>query len=77
MKLGQHYIYKDRQGRDQEKIWIESVLDLQRYFDENVYCIDSGFCLAKGRNFPKLWKTVDSRIQKLLKVSDKVKGINQ
>lgn len=48
------------------RTWIESVLDMQRYFNNNVYCPDTGFSLSKKQNYEELWYSLPTREQRLL-----------
>lgn len=46
MKIGQKYIWKDRTGKEWDSLWIGSILDVERYYKNNVFCPVSGFCLV-------------------------------
>lgn len=66
MKIGDKYQFKNSRGEMETRTWIESVLDMQRYFDDNVYCPDTGFRLSKKDKYEDLWMSVPTREQRLL-----------
>ena len=69
MKLGQKYSFKDENGNEREVLWMESVLDMKRYFTHNVFCPYSGFSLVKESELTDIWDRLDTVIhEKINKV---------
>ena len=66
MRIGEKYLYKDRNGNYQKSIWIESCLDMARYFNDNVLCPNTGFSLVDSSRLKILWKDLDWREKRLI-----------
>ena len=64
MKVGQKYSFIDKNGNERETIWMESILDMRRYFTHNVFCPFSGFSLVKENELNKIWDRLDVAIHK-------------
>lgn len=64
MKVGQKYSFIDKNGNERETIWMESILDMRRYFTHNVFCPFSGFSLVKENELNKIWDRLDLAIHK-------------
>lgn len=76
MKLGQKYIFKDENENEREVVWMESVLDMKRYFTHNVFCPVSGFSLVKENELSSIWDRLDISIHNQINKVCYIDGCN-
>ncbi len=49
MRIGQKYIWKTPSEEEWKSTWIGSIVDVERYWKNNVFCPYSGFCLVNSQ----------------------------
>ena len=76
MKLGQKYSFKDKNGNEREVIWMQSVLDMERYFNHNVFCSYSGFSLVKEDELGAIWDRLDKVTHNKINKTQYINGRN-